>query len=108
MKKSEVLASSDVEIFFGKGGKSTFILTPTAAIEACRQAASKKFLIIGIEGGVIEGGKFMIFLDSIWSGQYDLNLDKIEEIEINNLRALEDIEIEKQRCNAFVLTTKKL
>jgi hypothetical protein len=92
--------------FFDLDGSVVMQLTRDAAIDVCRDAASRGLLIVKIEGGIAGDKTFEARLDAIWDGadppiDYDL-------AEQNNLRAADFIHSQTEAYNAFIITDSPL
>jgi hypothetical protein len=90
------------EDFFRLGGSVVMKLTPAAAVEVCKRAAERGFIIARIEGGIWEAPWFEARLDCIWDGA-DPPIDK-DRAQKNNELAAQFIQREMRQHNAFILT----
>lgn len=93
----------DPNAFFDLDGHAVMKLTRPAAIEVCRMAASRGFLVVRWEGGIWHCPGFEARLDAIWDG-LDPPVD-IETAERNNARAAQMIVEEPALHDTFIITT---
>jgi hypothetical protein len=98
----------DPEDFFRLKGNVIMTLTPSAAQKVCLLAAERGLTIIGVDGGIIrDDGKIQSRIDCSWCTQNPPPLSK-EAAHRNNMRAYDDIEMEKKVHDAFLLTVRKI
>jgi hypothetical protein len=97
---------SDPSAFFRHGGSAWLKLTPVAAKSVCAQAASHGLVVVRVEGGLWRNPGFEARVDCIWDGA-DPPLS-LEDAELNNSKAMCDIEREEATHSAFIITTAPL
>ncbi len=102
MHNKSKLYSSASE-FFSLNGNATMRLTPTAAIDVCRIATKKGILVLGVDGGVYKEPIFEAKINCSWSAKFKSPFTS-EQLNNNNALAIEDIEADRNCCNAFILT----
>ncbi len=96
----------DPNAFFDLDGHAVMCLTRQAAIEVCRMAAPRGFLVVRWEGDIWHSPGFEARLDAIWDG-LDPPVD-LETAERNNAFAARMIGEEPAIHDTFVLTTSFL
>jgi Colicin-E5 Imm protein len=88
--------------FFDLSGSAIMELTPAAAIDVCKKAATRRLIVLGVEGGIRNNARFEARLDCIWDG-LGTQLDQAKADE-NNLKAAEFIKKRGGEHNAFIVT----
>lgn len=88
--------------FFDLDGNAQMKLSRDAAAKVCVDAAVKGFLVVKVEGGIWNNGRFEARTDAIWDG-IDPPVVQMEAHQ-NNLRAAAFITSLDDRYNAFILT----
>src|ERR1700683_5481481 len=87
--------------FFGLEGNAVMKLSRKAATAVCLSAAANGCLLVKLEGGIWNNGKFEARLDAIWDG-LDPPIDP-DRAHKNNLEAASFIRSRKSIYNAFIL-----
>ncbi len=82
------------------------LLTPNAAIQACRKASEMGWIIARVEGGVWQNPGFMSRIDCIWDGSDPPATPK--SAHENNLAAARFIEQSVDNQDVFILTAPPL
>lgn len=102
MKVDRARRYENASDFFDLRGSVAMRLSPDAAIEVCRDAAHRGFVIVRVEGGIWLNPGFESRLDCIWDG-VDPPLDTAAA-HANNLLAAQFIESRRDIHDVFILT----
>jgi hypothetical protein len=94
---------SDINLFFELNGNNLMRLTPDAAIELCNALREKDVVVVCVEGGIWNDGKFQARLDTIWTGKKP-PMNPVD-LAINNEKAIASILEDREQCNAFIVST---
>lgn len=92
----------DPNAFFELDGSIVMLLTRKAAIDVCRMAATRGFLVFRWEGGIWHSPGFEARLDAIWDG-LSPPVD-LETAKRNNERAAKMIEAEPANYDTFIIS----
>jgi hypothetical protein len=88
--------------FFDLDGSVAMVLTPSAAVDVCLQAAGRGLIVARIEGGIWHHPGFEARIDCIWDGA-DPPID-VAGAEANNGVAAEFVRRRSDNHDAFILT----
>jgi hypothetical protein len=88
--------------FFDRSGNAIMKLTPAAAMDVCKEAAARRLIVLGVEGGIRSDEGFEARIDCIWDGR-GTQVDQVKAEE-NNLRAADFINKKSSEHNAFIVT----
>ena len=92
--------------FFNPSGNAIMKLTPAAAVAVCEGAATRRLVVLRIEGGIRDETGFEARLDCIWdASEAPTNPSGTHE---NNLSAARFIRNNSGGHNAFIVTVAPL
>jgi hypothetical protein len=88
--------------FYELHGSVSMKLSPAAAMDVCRSAASRGLVVTRVEGGIWRNPGFESRLDCIWDG-VDPPVD-LERASVNNVAAAMFVATKSRDHDVFILT----